>query len=121
MTSKIPVTAHESPLSSELLGGGTIVISQSTRITEVEAEALIDHRPKPEATDTRAEMEAQGLYRCSVDGQWLPRECFSPDIRKRNGLQSVCKEHKALAERQRAMMRDAQASHRNRYRMRKNK
>lgn len=115
--SAIPVKCHDAPLSSLLMGAGTIQVSTAIRDTE---EKATGHN-EPDATDTIAAMEARGLYRCSVDGRFHPRDAFAPDKRKRNGLDSICKEHRAARQRGRTAQRMVQAVHRAVYRKRKTK
>ena len=107
----VPVRAFET--SSSI---GKIIESQKERLTETAAEDSMIKGRQHEATDTLADMEAKGLFRCSHSGEWLPREAFSPDARKRNGLQSICKAHHLQHERQREAQRYQQALERYRYR-----
>jgi len=113
---KIPTAPHNVPVSHHQPGAGIIQISESSRPTE---EAIHVSCRKQEATDTVAEMEAKGLFRCSYDGAWLDRSEFSPDARKRNGLKSICKKHAAASERQREARQYLQAQERYHYRTRK--
>lgn len=115
--SSIPVKCHDSPLSSILMGGGVIQISTASR----ETEAAATGKQERSATDTIAEMERKGLFRCSVDGRFHPRHEFAPDKRKRNGIDSICKEHRAAQQRGRTVQRMAQAVHRTRFIQRKTK
>lgn len=112
----IPTKCHDTPLSSGLMGGGVIQVSTTARVTE---DAIGSN--EPDATNTIAEMERKGLFRCSVDGRFHPRHEFAPDKRKRNGIDSICKEHRAAQQRGRTVTRMTQAVHRTRFRMRKTK
>lgn len=61
---KIPVRTHEVPLSNNLMGGGTIQISTSSRVTEEGAEERIESGIPHAATDTIGDMKREGLTRC---------------------------------------------------------
>jgi hypothetical protein len=81
MTSRISVRSHDVPLDHTRPGSGLIMTSEVGRPTETSARVKKSH--------------PANYVRCSK-GEWLPPSAFSPDPRKRNGLQSICKAHRAL-------------------------